>query len=100
MSGNDTANGPYRRSHEGLKRGEWAGLWSLFAPEEAALCALDLHGALASPVLISCMLGAMADQRADDYRFFTKVLQAVEREEAARRADIIAELDAMGLTAI
>lgn len=61
-----------------LLSGEWESFWDIATPERAATEVTRIYGDKAALAIAQCSLGAKADGRDDDYRFWAAVFDCLE----------------------
>lgn len=62
--------------------GNWKSFWDISTPERAATEAARIYGENAGLAVMQCSLGAKADGRDDDYRFWIAVFHCLECSSA------------------
>ena len=60
-----------------LPTGDWESFWDISTPERAATEATRIYGENAGLAVMHCGLGAKADGRDDDYRFWVAVFDCL-----------------------
>jgi hypothetical protein len=64
---------------------EWCSFWDLASSERGAATMMELYGELAAAAAADCANAAHADDRDEDYRFWTAVLARVRAAERQGR---------------
>jgi hypothetical protein len=57
---------------------DWRSFWDLATPEEGASAIIEIYGAGAAEAVLGCVAAAQHDDREEDCRFWTAVLECVE----------------------
>lgn len=67
---------------------DWRSFWDLASPERGAATMIELYGESAAAAAADCASAALADDRDEDFRFWTAVLARVRAAER-RASDIL-----------
>lgn len=61
---------------------DWKSFWDISTPDRAAAEATLIYGPKAALAVVQCSLGAKADGRDEDHRFWLAVLDCLQRAPA------------------